>query len=87
MIRAGFPSNNCAFGNVLHRDGSGAYDCESADRHPGPDKGIRANPRTVMNRDRRFNERHIGHGVIMRPCAQMRILGNGYLLAHDYPAK
>ena len=76
--------DNRAIGNVFHCNGAGTDDREPADRHAGSDKGVRANPCTVMDCDWRLDERHVRLCVVVRSTTQMCMLRDGDLFPQDY---
>lgn len=62
--------------DILHHNRAGRHDGALADCHPRPDEGLCGNPGAGADGDRRFEQRKIGAGVIVRAGTQMRILAD-----------
>src|ERR1700730_1094963 len=62
--------------DVSHRPRARSTNAISPDLHPRPDKAVRANPRTLSDRDRELQQRQVCPQIIMRSGAKMSALGN-----------
>jgi hypothetical protein len=54
---------------------------------PRSDKRVRANPDLIADFNGRFEQRQIGFAIVVRAGAEMRPLGNGYILTDGHRAK
>lgn len=70
--------------DVFDHDRARADDGAFADRHSRTDKGVRTNPRLILNDDGRFEQRQGGIGIVMGAGAELGAMRDRDLFAERH---